>query len=293
MTAQRERLANRRAADATRGFEMIRRLRLGDLQKVLRSRYGHELPDDDAGREDLRELLLPISLGNQPARRMHNAIEVWAPWMMADEARQLLDEINRSPPYQRKPTSCELGERLRLSNHERESLGLRTISPVDMTAKQLADRRRAKNRDRMWRQRRANGSKDREAWLANAKSRLKPWKAKGKSRATWYRERRQKPETKRETGPCAIRVLTTAHTPVSHRTPGESQRKRTTEKARKEAKEARDMKSMSLTRLRASRTHLSHGHEKRSKQNGTSCSRKTRGARRLARAQAAITAGDR
>ena len=42
---------------------MIRRLRLGDVQKVLRQRYGHTLPDDDAGREDLRELLMPISLG--------------------------------------------------------------------------------------------------------------------------------------------------------------------------------------------------------------------------------------
>ena len=45
--------------------EIIRRLRLGDLQKFLRFRYGHTLPDDDAGREDLHELLLPISLGTQ------------------------------------------------------------------------------------------------------------------------------------------------------------------------------------------------------------------------------------
>lgn len=52
----------------------MRRLRLGDVQKVLQHRYGHTLPDDDAGREDLRELLLPISLGPEAGRKMENAI---------------------------------------------------------------------------------------------------------------------------------------------------------------------------------------------------------------------------
>lgn len=54
--------------------ETMRRLRLGDVQKVLQHRYGHTLPDDDAGREDLRELLLPISLGPEAGRKMENAI---------------------------------------------------------------------------------------------------------------------------------------------------------------------------------------------------------------------------
>ena len=196
--------------------EMIRRLRVGDLQKLLRSRYGPELPDDDAGRDDLRELLLPISLGHQASDRMQKAVELWAPWMDSTEAERLLDHIKRSPPYLRKPTSREIGERLRLTNHEREALGLRTIAPVDLTPKQLRERRKEKARLRMWRRRRANGSKDREAWLANAKSRLQPWKAKGIGRATWYRERRQKAETKRETGPFAMNLLTSANTPVSH-----------------------------------------------------------------------------
>jgi hypothetical protein len=37
--------------------EIIRRVRLGHLKRLLRQRYGFELPDDDAGREDL-ELVL-------------------------------------------------------------------------------------------------------------------------------------------------------------------------------------------------------------------------------------------
>jgi hypothetical protein len=37
----------------------------------LRKRYGHSLPDDDAGREDLRELLLLASLAYNPERTLH------------------------------------------------------------------------------------------------------------------------------------------------------------------------------------------------------------------------------
>ena len=43
--------------------ENVRRRRLGDLRRLFRYRYGPVLPDDDAGRADLHELLLPISLG--------------------------------------------------------------------------------------------------------------------------------------------------------------------------------------------------------------------------------------
>jgi hypothetical protein len=37
-------------------LETIRRLRLGDLRRFLRHRYGHTLPDDDAGRADHRRI---------------------------------------------------------------------------------------------------------------------------------------------------------------------------------------------------------------------------------------------
>jgi hypothetical protein len=58
--------------------EIIRRLRLGDLRSLLRARCGHTLPDDDAGREYLWELLLCVSLGAEPDLKMANAIEIWA-----------------------------------------------------------------------------------------------------------------------------------------------------------------------------------------------------------------------
>ena len=130
--------------------EIIRRLRLGDLQKFLRFRYGHTLPDDDAGREDLHELLLPISLGtNGHWSKMKNAIEVWAPWMDSGEAMQVIDRVNRAPRHLRQPTARQVGDRLSVTNQERECLKLKTIKPVDMTDKQLADFRKVKHRAKL------------------------------------------------------------------------------------------------------------------------------------------------
>ena len=62
--------------------EGIRRNRLGDIRRLLRDRWGHELPDDDAGYSDLKDLLYPISLGPDAEKRMRNEIELVAPWML-------------------------------------------------------------------------------------------------------------------------------------------------------------------------------------------------------------------
>jgi hypothetical protein len=189
---------------------MIRRLRLGDLKRLLRWRYGPILPDDDAGRDDLRLLLLTISMGQGDWTKLKNTIEVWAPWMDADEALQVIDEINRTPDYLRKPKARSLGEKLRLLNHERQALGIRTIAPVDMTDEQMEEQRKAKKRARQLRRRRAKGSKPREIYLANSLTKDKPWEADGVSRATWFRRRSQ-----RETGPCPIKLTNNRHTLVS------------------------------------------------------------------------------
>lgn len=76
---------------------------------------------------------------------------------------------------------------LNLKNRERERLGIRTIAPVDMTAAQLQEQRRAKKRARDERRRRAEGRKPRESYLANSLSKKKPWEAEGISRRSWYR----------------------------------------------------------------------------------------------------------
>jgi hypothetical protein len=186
--------------------ETLRRRRLGDVQRLLRSRYRYSLPDDDAGREDLRELLLLASLAYNPERSMGNTIQHWAPWMDKTEAEQLMDDVNRTPDYLRKPSARVLGERLRLTSKERTELGIVTIRPFDMTDEQLLEQRKAKDAERKWRKRRATKMKPREAYLANCKSRTKPWEKRGETRRTWYRNEAKRMAQVVGTGVSAVKI---------------------------------------------------------------------------------------
>jgi hypothetical protein len=212
--------------------EILRRLRLGETRKLLRDRCGPILPDDDAGREYLRELLLPISLGPYeaikrpgaiqlwgPTDRMRHEIERWAPWMSEDEARDLRLEINSMPMWQRKPKPRTLGERLNVTYAERARLGLRTIGPCDMTEKAMALIRKQKKRQRDKLRRQLQGQQSRADYLAaHNKSKEQPWIKAGKSRATWYRQIKQ--EQARETGPHHINLNKTELALVSQEKTG-------------------------------------------------------------------------
>ena len=65
--------------------ETIRRVRFGDLKRVLLNRCGTVLPDDDAGRDYLEELLCLAT-----DKKLANVVSVWAPWMSAAEAQRLI-----------------------------------------------------------------------------------------------------------------------------------------------------------------------------------------------------------
>jgi len=186
--------------------ERLRRLRLSNLRRLFRHRYGPVLPDDDAGRSDLHELLLPISVGPHAEIKMPKAIEVWAPWMKPDEAEALIDQIGRMPIWERKPTGTELGKRLRLTNAERQWFKLWTIRPHNMNKEELAAQRRSKDRERKRRQRRQHGCRSRTAYIAQSKSRQKPWEKQGISRRTWYRRQSQN-GTSLGTGPSALKLI--------------------------------------------------------------------------------------
>src|SRR6516225_435404 len=107
--------------------ETLRRLRLGNLRSLFRDRYGPVLPDDDAGREDLRELLLLASMAFNGDRTMRNVLSQAAPWMPTAEAEQLIDNVSRTPIYLRKSSARSLGDRLGLTSQERHRLAIRTI----------------------------------------------------------------------------------------------------------------------------------------------------------------------
>jgi len=113
--------------------EILRRLRLGNIKCLLRHRYGPTLPDDDAGREDLFELLLQVSLRiKAPTKVMRNFIQTWAPWMAEAEASEFIQRIERIPPNLRYRTAEHLGHRFNVTNAERERLRLWLIAPVDI-----------------------------------------------------------------------------------------------------------------------------------------------------------------
>jgi hypothetical protein len=92
--------------------EAIRRLRLGDIKKLLRSRYGHTLPDDDAGLADLELMLDCVSFVPNARFRMKNIIEIWAPWMDTAASYALVEAVLRKPHNLRKISAAELGNRL-------------------------------------------------------------------------------------------------------------------------------------------------------------------------------------
>jgi hypothetical protein len=175
--------------------ERFRRLLVGDLRRLFRHRYGPTLPADDAGRDDLDLLLNPISLDpKMPAEKMGMEIELIAPWMSAAEAKELIDQKLNVPVSCRRLGPWTMGNRVMLTNAEREALKVWQIAPVDIDDFSLAEQRKEKRRARERSRRRRAGAKSRAVYEAQSKSKLKPWEAEGISRAKWYR--------RRATGPC-------------------------------------------------------------------------------------------
>ena len=106
-------------------WETVRRLRYGALVKLFRDRWGYVLPDDDGGRGDLWELVTNVFLAvESPDKKVNHVIALWAPWMPAEEAAAMIEHLKLLTIYERTPTAKQLGERLRLTNAERERLKL-------------------------------------------------------------------------------------------------------------------------------------------------------------------------
>jgi hypothetical protein len=172
--------------------EKIRRVRLGNVRTLVRHRCGLFLPDDDAGHEYLVEMLKIVSLGPDPDRRMGNIIETVAPHIDRAEGERIILHVNRMPTYDRWPRPHILGESLRLTNEERERLGLWSIHPCDISAEDLAEQRKRKARERARLRRAERGRQDRATYLeAHSINRTKPWKQLNMSRATYYRLKKQ------------------------------------------------------------------------------------------------------
>jgi hypothetical protein len=169
-------------------WETVRRLRYGALIKLFRHRYGHEFPNDDAVRDDLFVMLCVVSLAPSATdKKIAHVLSLWAPWMQPDEAEMYVEHVNRLTIYERMPAAKELGERLNLTNAERERLRLWPIAPVDVTVEQLMEQKKAKRQKQDEARRQKKGIRSREAYLAEIASRPRPWEAEGISQRTWQR----------------------------------------------------------------------------------------------------------
>ena len=177
-------------------WEPLRRLRYGAMIKLFRHRWGHVLPEDDAGHGDLWPLVLNVSLAAaEPLKKMAHVIEVWAPWMPSEQAADLIRHVWGLDRYQRIQTAAELGRHLGVTNAVRQKLGLWPFKPIDATDEELVAQRKARRSQRRRERLRAKGVRPREAYLAASISQKRPWQSEGISRGTWYRRRSKSRET--------------------------------------------------------------------------------------------------
>jgi hypothetical protein len=96
-------------------------LRVGDLTRIFRARYGRALPNDDSGKHDAE--LLANHVASKPGDQRKNithALWQWAPWMAdVDIERCALQAIHRRQKWTADKLAKALG--LRQSSGERSA----------------------------------------------------------------------------------------------------------------------------------------------------------------------------
>ncbi|MBR1249188.1 hypothetical protein JQ609_19950 [Bradyrhizobium sp. AUGA SZCCT0169] len=184
---QRVSRANRRAK-ARRSFRppvSFVTLRMAELYRVFNRRYGHApLPDDDAGRDDMKLVFEVLSNASSAAEKMAAVAVTWAPWMPGPELSSLIQHVVDNP---RRFKADTIAKRLGVTAAERAELGLRTIGAIDFPAKQRQEHRREMQRLAKEQKRRASGSRGRAQFEGQSAERQRPWEPLGISRRTWYR----------------------------------------------------------------------------------------------------------
>jgi hypothetical protein len=162
----------------------ITTLRIAELRRLLQSRYGHILSDDDAGRDDALIMAHHLAHGPDAGHRIGLWLGLWAPWMTSSEAGKLITKVIAKPLRWR---AHKLGIRLRLTEAERTRLGITTIGSIEVTKAERLARRRLRDRLCKEARRRRAGAKVRADYEGNSITRTKPWERLGMSRASWYR----------------------------------------------------------------------------------------------------------
>ncbi|WLA85597.1 hypothetical protein [Bradyrhizobium elkanii] len=108
---------------------LITLIRLRELERLFKSRYGRLLPDDDAGMDDLTIVAHHIVfLGGEFVEHIVAWARAWAPWLPERDAKRLAERIAAEP---RKWSADALAWRLRLTMAERTALKITTFGAFD------------------------------------------------------------------------------------------------------------------------------------------------------------------
>jgi hypothetical protein len=161
-------------------------LRAAELNRLFDHRYGAHLPDDDAGRGDVRLMVHTLARRSDPIERIEAWLSERAPWFVGEERTALTLAALEHPLRWRADT---LGKLLGLTDDERSALRIRTIGPIDSTAAERAKARRVADIERKQEARRAAGIKPRLPPRNDSIDAQAPWKAAGIHRSTWFRRR--------------------------------------------------------------------------------------------------------
>ena len=160
--------------------------RINEIERYLNHRYGHFVPDDDAGRGDL------VILANHVAQNRHDPrakilgfIRRWAPWMVATEAEAVADKVSQKP---RKYKATTLGVLLRLTREEPMILYIETIRPFDKTDAEMEEDSKRRDRELKAANRAANRSGRPRGRPKSVGA--KPWEPLGISKSTYYRRQK-------------------------------------------------------------------------------------------------------
>lgn len=134
-------------------------LQAREIVTVLMDRYGGPVPDDDAGRDDLRLALLYVSQTGNGRARAEAFARAWAPWASTGELERLVQEALTSPLPAL--NADELAQQLGVRMETRQRLGLTTIGACDVDKTE---------RERLRRERRATKAREKRRAIRNQKT---------------------------------------------------------------------------------------------------------------------------
>src|SRR5262249_24966032 len=152
------------AADSGGGKGPPLAVRIAQLNRLLRHRYGLYLPDDDAGREDA--WIMAHHIAHRTIEAPHYMalwLDLYAPWMDPDERESLIADVLRKPL---RFSADTLAKRLNVTDAERQRLALTTIGAVDRSKAERQADRKERDRQRKEISRRARGVPPRAEWKA-------------------------------------------------------------------------------------------------------------------------------